>query len=364
MPEFCESTLLGASMSNQQLQRMLETSQEFALFELDTAGNFVSWNLAGSDLLKLASGNPVTQTKIQDWLKDSAFQQMPQQWLSATPSYWQGQLELKLSALSCIHCQAYFYPSQGQQAGGLLICQLEKPPAAESPLGFWALMGHELRSPLNVIVGFTGALLMKLSGPLSEAQQSQLNAIKGSARQLLRLINDLVDLSKIETGRFKLDYETIELTELLQETYYSLEASALKKGLSFQLELPVENLSLQSDYRCLNQILLNLLNNAIKYTEQGQVSLRVKRLESQHQLVFEVEDTGVGIALEDQPDLFQIFEQLGDNSLEYQGIRLGLHLSKKLAALIGAELAFESKPETGSIFRVHLPLAAQAQAEL
>src|SRR5215813_4010122 len=136
---------------------------------------------------------------------------------------------------------------------------------------FLASMSHELRTPLNAIIGFTGTLLMKLPGPLTVDQDKQLRTVQGSARHLLSLINDLLDLAKIESGKVELRLEPVICQRVVQEVATALRPLAETKGLVFEVTTPTVDLIIQTDHRALSQILLNLTNNAIKFTEQGEV---------------------------------------------------------------------------------------------
>src|SRR5262249_26265833 len=140
---------------------------------------------------------------------------------------------------------------------------------------FLASMSHELRTPLNAIIGFTGTLLMKLPGPLTPGQDKQLRTVQTSARHLLSLINDLLDLAKIESGKVQVDLEPVNCLGAVEEVISALRPAALEKGLLMELpEIPVD-LFVRADRRALSQILLNLTTNAIKFTERGSISLRV-----------------------------------------------------------------------------------------
>jgi protein-histidine pros-kinase len=140
---------------------------------------------------------------------------------------------------------------------------------------FLASMSHELRTPLNAIIGFTGTLLMRLPGPLTADQEKQLNTVRTSARYLLSLINDLLDLAKIESGNVEVNFDSVVLQNVVEEVASALRPQAEAKGLRFEVNAPAQDMIVLTDRRALSQILLNLMNNAIKFTEQGAVSLDV-----------------------------------------------------------------------------------------
>ena len=230
---------------------------------------------------------------------------------------------------------------------------LELQAAAEAKNRFLATMSHELRTPLNAVLGFTGTLLMKLPGPLTADQEKQLRTIQSSARHLLALINDLLDLAKVEAGRIELHPEPTDLAEVVDEVASTLRPLADKKGLRLRVDPPAPDVVVETDRRAVRQILLNLTNNAIKFTEEGEVAIAVGRRTDGGSTVAEVRvtDTGCGIAPEDQARLFQAFTQLDSSSTRrYEGTGLGLHLSQKLAELLGARIRLESAPGAGSTF--------------
>jgi len=222
---------------------------------------------------------------------------------------------------------------------------------------FLASMSHELRTPLNAILGFTGTLLMKLPGPLSEEQSKQLQTIQSSAKHLLSLINDLLDLAKIDSGEVSLNIESVVCQGVLEEVRTTLGPLAERKGLQFKVRVPQNELVIHTDRRALSQILLNLANNAIKFTEKGEVRLELRQHdENGHSLTeISVEDTGLGIKPEDQAKLFQAFTQMSHAATRrYEGTGLGLYLSQKLAELLGGRIVLKSEYGKGSRFTLVL----------
>ncbi|GGD74497.1 PAS domain-containing protein [Lacimicrobium alkaliphilum] len=233
--------------------------------------------------------------------------------------------------------------------------ELEKANSAKD--NFLATMSHELRTPLNAIIGFTGTLLMKLPGPLTTDQDKQLRTIRGSARHLLSLINDLLDLAKIGAGKIELNLERLDCREIIQEVSGTLRQSAEDKGLSLECNLPAKKMMVEADKRALSQIVLNLINNAIKFTDKGHVRIGCKRSKSNNKNVVSitVSDTGGGIRKEDQSRLFTAFCRVDSNSTTPQeGTGLGLHLSQRLANLMDAEIVCKSEYGQGSEFSLRL----------
>ncbi|MGB8908435.1 MAG: ATP-binding protein [Candidatus Cybelea sp.] len=223
---------------------------------------------------------------------------------------------------------------------------------------FLASMSHELRTPLNAIIGFTGTLLMQLPGRLNDEQERQLGIVQWSARHLLSLINDILDLAKIESGKMEFYFEAVPVKEVVKDVAASLAALASEKGLEFTSSVSEDGESAVTDRRALRQILLNLTDNAIKYTEKGSVRIDVRGTtwEDRPAVAISVVDTGVGIKSEDRKRLFEAFEQLEPlHARRFEGTGLGLYLCRNLAALLGGELKMTSEYGSGSTFTLFLP---------
>ncbi len=222
---------------------------------------------------------------------------------------------------------------------------------------FLATMSHELRTPLNSIIGFTGILLQGLPGPLNPEQDKQLRMVQGSARHLLALINDVLDISKIEARQIEISRAPFVLQEAVQRVVQTVAPLAEKKGLLLVTNLAPEISTLTSDRRRVEQILLNLLSNAIKFTDEGQVTLVAESLSSPPAVRVRVSDTGIGIKPEDLAKLFQPFRQI-DSGLtrQHEGTGLGLAICKRLVERLGGEIRVESRWGQGSTFSFILPL--------
>ena len=217
---------------------------------------------------------------------------------------------------------------------------------------FLASMSHELRTPLNAILGFAGALLMGLPGELNDEQSKQLRIVQSSGRHLLSLINDLLDLARIEAGKLELHLVSIDLAELLDEVAVTLSPLAKQKGLTLEVA-PSDVPPLTSDRRALRQILINLANNAIKFTDEGSVRLVLTREGDVTRVA--IVDTGHGIRPEDQERLFAAFERIGGTTAQpYEGTGLGLYICQTLAPLLGATIRFESEFGRGTTFTLEL----------
>lgn len=225
---------------------------------------------------------------------------------------------------------------------------------------FLASMSHELRTPLNSIIGFTGTMLMKLPGDLTVDQERHLQLIQFSARHLLSLINDLLNLAKVQSGKAELAVEPVRAEEALEEVAATLRPGAEGKGLSFGVSLPPEPISIRTDRRSLIQILMNLTTNAIKFTTTGGIRLDAARVtdaaRSRSEVALRVTDTGLGIRPEDQKRLFEPFEQFHrEHTQTDAGSGLGLHLSQRMANLLGGRIEVLSQPGQGSTFTLYLP---------
>jgi len=230
--------------------------------------------------------------------------------------------------------------------------------ASQAKDRFLASMSHELRTPLNAVIGFTGTLLMRLPGPLTVEQERHLTIIQSSAKHLLALINDLLDLAKIESGKVELRLEPIAGQEVIDEVAANLRPLAEQKGLRFEVQQPSQPLVFRTDRRALSQIIINLLNNAIKFTERGEVRLTFARRDEHGRsaTVISVSDTGIGMNPEDQQRLFEAYMQgRSASSRPHEGTGLGLHLSQKLAGLLGGEIECVSEFGQGSTFTLVIP---------
>jgi PAS domain S-box-containing protein len=253
--------------------------------------------------------------------------------------------------------------------------QLEEASRMKSE--FLANMSHELRTPLNAIIGFADVLRDGLAGEVSARQSDYLSEIAASGQHLLALINDILDLSKIEAGRMTLELESVDPGALLSNSLSIVREKASAHRIELRCEIPERMEALQADPRKLKQIVYNYLSNALKFTpDGGQVTLRAARLQRDaaqakirrtqfgaelepswnEYLEIEVEDTGIGIRSADITRLFQPFSQI-DSALsrQYQGTGLGLAMVKRLAELHGGAVALDTRPGAGSCFRVYLP---------
>ncbi|HLV39343.1 PAS domain S-box protein [Xanthomarina sp.] len=220
---------------------------------------------------------------------------------------------------------------------------------------FLATMSHELRTPMNSIIGFTSILLKEFAGPLNEEQKKQLSMVKTSSQHLLGLINDILDISKIEAGKLNVTLSPFDYLKTLEKTIDFLLPQVLKKGLSIRSEISEMQIVLKSDERRVEQVLLNLLSNAMKFSTQGTIIVKVHILDNL--LVTEVIDQGIGIEEKDLNKLFSPFIQLdGGLNRSHEGTGLGLAICKSLIEKLGGSIQVQSKTGEGSNFTFKLPL--------
>jgi signal transduction histidine kinase len=222
---------------------------------------------------------------------------------------------------------------------------------------FLANMSHELRTPLNAVIGFSEVLLQRMFGVLNDKQDEYLKDIYTSGQHLLSLINDILDLSKIEAGRMELVPAPFHLPSALENAVTLVKERAARHGIALHLDLDPRLDQVVADERKVKQVLLNLLSNAVKFTpEGGRISLKASRRDGAVEI--SVTDTGVGIAPEDQAAIFEEFRQVGsDETRKQEGTGLGLTLAKKFVELHGGRIWVESKLGTGSTFTFTLPVS-------
>jgi signal transduction histidine kinase len=214
-------------------------------------------------------------------------------------------------------------------------------------------MSHELRTPLNSIIGFTGIMLKEMSGEINEEQRKQLNLVKNSANHLLALINDVIDISKIEAGKVEIAIKEFDLSVLIQEIKDSFAVAVDKKGLELLLQTP-QTFLIKSDERRTKQILVNFISNAIKFTDRGEIEIKV--IQKNEMVEVSVRDTGIGIKKEDMGKLFETFSRITTKGRIEEGTGLGLYLSQKIAQLLGGDITAKSEFGKGSVFTLTLPL--------
>ncbi len=243
----------------------------------------------------------------------------------------------------------------------LQAANIELEKASKLKDEFLANMSHELRTPLNGILGFSETLLEGIRGPMNEKQQHAVKIIHSSGEHLLALINDILDVSKIESGKFELHPELIEVDDICKSSLTFINQLANKKSITVNYSLSPASSRIFADPKRLKQILVNLLNNAVKFTpEKGTINLEVQTDSARGPMIFSIADTGIGIEPKDINKLFNSFVQV-DSSLsrQYEGSGLGLTIVKKLVEMHGGSIEVQSEVGAGSRFTFMLPLDQQ-----
>jgi signal transduction histidine kinase len=215
-------------------------------------------------------------------------------------------------------------------------------------------MSHELRTPLNAIIGFSEVLTERMFGELNEKQDEYLKDIHASGQHLLSLINDILDLSKIEAGRMELELTDFDLPSAIDNALILVRERASRRGITLGHSVDERLGTIRGDERKVKQVLLNLLSNALKFTpEGGRIDVNARVQDGVAEV--SVTDTGVGIAPEDQEAVFEEFRQVGTADKKVEGTGLGLALSRKFIELHGGRIWVESEVGKGSTFRFTLP---------
>jgi signal transduction histidine kinase len=231
-----------------------------------------------------------------------------------------------------------------------------------------ATVAHELRSPLTAVIGFTGMLLQQMPGSLNPEQNRQVEMIRASGRRLLDLIKDLLDLAKLALGETAVQCQHFDLNDALRMVATHAERTAAEKGIVFCCEMPESGILVESDRRMIEQVITELVDNAIKFTERGQIKVTATTLQNKapgdtggilptDHACIQITDTGIGIAPGAMPRIFTAFGHAGHGKTHVnEGSRLGLALCKGLIDLLRGSLHVDSHPDRGSIFTIHLPL--------
>jgi signal transduction histidine kinase/CheY-like chemotaxis protein len=244
------------------------------------------------------------------------------------------------STLALLNAQ--LYRELKQQSAELEIASRHKSE-------FLASMSHELRTPLNAVLGFSEVLLEQMFGPVNERQEEYLRDIHGSGKHLLELLNEILDLSKVEAGRMELEYSTFGLHDLLDHTAAMVRERAAAHGIDLRVEVGPEIDQVYADELRLKQVVLNLITNAVKFTDDGgSVVVRAQRVGTEVQIT--VTDTGHGVPAEDRERIFESFQQGGRGASREEGTGLGLTLSRRIVELLGGRMWLDSEVGVGSTF--------------
>jgi signal transduction histidine kinase/DNA-binding response OmpR family regulator/HAMP domain-containing protein len=223
---------------------------------------------------------------------------------------------------------------------------------------FLSSMSHELRTPLNSVIALSGVLNRRLASKIDKEEYSYVGVIERNGKHLLNLINDILDLSRIESGKVEIEKNNFKISALLQEVISMIKPQADQKNIELNLKSENNQIFIESDYNKCFHIFQNIIGNAVKFTEKGQVEVSVSI--SKATAVVQIKDTGIGISKEDIPLIFDEFRQAdGSNSRRFGGTGLGLSIAKKYAEMIGCQIIVESEPGIGSLFTVRIPIESQ-----
>jgi signal transduction histidine kinase len=243
---------------------------------------------------------------------------------------------------------------------GRLYRELETASRHKSE--FLANMSHELRTPLNAVIGFSDVLSEQMFGELNEKQLEYIDDIRSSGRHLLALINDILDLSKVEAGRMELELSHFSLPQAIESGMTMVRERAARQGVELMVDVPLQDTVIEADERKIKQVLFNLLSNAVKFTPAGGEVAVKARVDSEN-VAISVRDSGVGIAKQDQERIFEAFQQAESGPDRAQeGTGLGLGLARRFVELHGGTITVESELGKGSTFTVRLPARATAAA--
>ncbi len=333
-----------------------------ALAQLDEDARDYLWAAAGQ--IGIGLHNLAAAERL---LKLAADLQEANETLAAQNEELQSQTEELQSQTEELQSQSEELQAQSEELMAQKVELEEKTRSVEEAnrlkSEFLANISHEIRTPMNAITGYTDILLELLKGKIDPPMYANLERIRLGARSLLNLINDLLDISKIEAGRMDIQPGSCRIQDALDRVYATIKPQMEKKGLSWRTEGVADLPDLWTDEGRLEQILLNILGNAVKFTERGGVTVRGRR-GAEDRVVVEVQDTGIGIPASALSHIFEAFRQAnGTTTRKYGGTGLGLHIVRELARLMGGEVWVESAEGHGSTFSVSLPVRLPASPE-
>ena len=245
----------------------------------------------------------------------------------------------------------------------LVLASDETTEANRAKSEFLSNVSHELRTPLNAVIGFSDVMMRGMAGSTNEEQHRQLSMINGAGKHLLAIVNDILDLSRIEAGHFDIGIEEVDCARLGTAALDTVRPLATQRGLDLRLEIPREPCSIHTDARRVLQILLNLLGNAVKFSERGSVTLTISSAAEDGIVRLSVSDMGIGIAPDRLESVFDEFQQFDAPFLaKPEGTGLGLAVSRRLAAALGGTLEVASTLGVGSVFTLALPASGPPPA--
>ena len=248
----------------------------------------------------------------------------------------------------------------------LVLARDKAIEASRAKSEFLSSMSHELRTPLNAIIGFTELLLTDQSDPLTEIQQDSAQEIKKAGNHLLELINEVLDIARIESGKIELNLEPVELWPLLEDAINVTTPMAQQHDIKVDVtnKIQSETIIIQADQLRLKQVLINLLSNAIKYNQpEGRVLVRTELLDNDVIRIF-VEDTGIGIMQSDLDKIFESFVRVGKKVADVEGTGVGLSLTKRIIESMEGSIGVDSKTGRGSSFWIDIPLSLESRISI
>ena len=352
------------------------------LYFYDTDGRFLRWN-RNFEKVSGYSGEEVAQMHPRDFFQGEERARVEQRIQEVFES-GESSIEAQMTTKNGRNVPLYFTGNRVQFRGKTCLvgvgidtadrqkaaAEREKRIRAESAdrvkSAFLANMSHELRTPLNSIIGFTAVILRELPGPINDEQRKQLTMVHASAQHLLALVNDILDISRIEAGQLEVVREPFNVRKSIHHVCEMMKQQAIEKGLEWEVVVDESLDQAVGDSLRTEQILLNLLGNAIKFTDRGGITLRAERLPNAQAsplpagpaMKISVTDTGIGIREEHLSELFLPFRQIDDgSSRRHQGTGLGLAISQRLAKLMGGEIQASSEWGQGTTMTVLLPLS-------
>jgi PAS domain S-box-containing protein len=371
--------------SERRFRLMVESVVDYAIFMLDAGGRVASWNAGAERILGYAAGEIMGTHFSRFYPREDLERRKPESELELAAAegryeeegwrvrkdgstYWANVFITAVrddtGALLGFAKVVRDLTERNRVEAELIRAKVSAEKASEAKSQFLANMSHELRTPLNSLLILARLLADNAGGNLSAKQVQFAHTIYDSGMDLLSLINDLLDLAKIESGAITaLNIASAPLEELREDLERSFRQVAQDKGLRFGIELdPAAPAAIRTDMPRLKQVLKNLLANAIKFTKQGGVSLRIAPAEP-GRLAFSVADTGIGVPPDKQKLIFEAFQQAdGTTSRHYGGTGLGLSISRELTRLLGGELRLVSEPGKGSTFTLYLPVSGEVSA--
>jgi signal transduction histidine kinase/DNA-binding response OmpR family regulator len=360
----CIVSMLNLQFSKSDYPEFLEDNSDFYCRRCFHAPNYSQVPVTTIRQMQIEWANPRSVLSVPIFIRDQLFGGLCMHTTRTERTFTKEEIYLlqqiaEQAAIALYNAQSYERLEElvQQRTQELEAEKLLSEVANRAKSEFLSNISHELRTPLTGVLGFSGVLLEQIFGPLNAKQKQYVECIHTSGKHLLDLINDLLDLTKIEAGKEELTPEILSVEDVGQACLSLFQERCWQRGLEFNLALAPNITTCTADRRRLNQILTNLLSNALKFTDKGSITLRVEQ--TSLEILFSVIDTGIGIAIEDCEAIFQPFHQV-DSGLnrKYEGTGLGLALSRRLAQLHGGDITVESELGRGSCFTLHLPVVS------